>query len=211
MNIHPAVTIILLGVCLLIGGCGKAPGPVLDLKVSDGDWTAYQRSLEAIAARQTPEERKEFEQALQEMKFQAMLDDGRTSSGPEINGRVRAQIAGLTVRDVLVLNLTIKLGRKQEQEEALVRSLTKNSRLRTRDGDVASASFLQSVKDDLAKKLETLRSEIAVLEQRINELQPGHIISREPGAPTDEPVPLKDLDERPEMKKPAPTDRRKLA
>lgn len=195
----------------LLAGCTKQPTSVLDMQVSKGDWSDYRRSLEAIDARQTPEERKEFTEAMQEMKFQAMLGDHRMSTGSEINALVRAQVAGLSVRDVLVLNLTIKLGRKQEQETALIRAITKNKRLRTREGDNASAAFLQSVQASQPRQLESVRAEIAALEKRINELLPGHIAPRAPVPPADEIVPGKDLDDAPQLRQAAPPDPRKTA
>ncbi len=193
-----------------LAGCGRAPGPVLDLKIADGDWSDYHRSLEIIDARQTPEERREFREALQEMKYQAMLGDHRPSTPQEIGAHVRAQTAGLTVRDVLVLSCTIKLDRKREQEKALVRSITRNKRLRTREGDEASATFLQSVHASQAKDLHALRGEISALVKRINELLPGQIPT--PRSPADDGiVPGPELDEAPRLKKTAPADRRKLA
>lgn len=39
----------LLCLGLVLAGCGQAPGPVLDMKISDGDWKDYTDSLQAIA------------------------------------------------------------------------------------------------------------------------------------------------------------------
>lgn len=166
----PAFAIALVGIELL-AGCGKAPVAVLELKISAGDWTDYQRSLQAIADRQTPGERKEFEQALQELKFQAMHGDG-PSKNPTLRGDVRAQLAGLSVRDVLVLSGTMRLDRKKEQEAALLRSIAMNARLKTRPGDAESAGVLQGVRAEQAKQLGALRAEIAALTRRIEELSP---------------------------------------
>ncbi len=166
-----ALGIILLCLTLLPAGCSKAPGPVLDVKISDGDWNDYNRSLEAIADRQSPAERAEFAQALQELKYHAMSGEGQ-APGPGINASVREQISGLAVRQVLVTGLSIKLGRKQEAEQALVRSITMNDRLRTKPGDDASADFLASVRRGQAQQLKTLRDEISALTKRITELGP---------------------------------------
>lgn len=156
---------------LALPACSRAPEPVLDLKIAKGDWADYNRSLQAIADRQTLEERKEFEQALQELKFQSMFGDG-PSKNPVLRGDVRAQLAGLTVRDVLVLSSTIRLDRKKEQEAALIRSIGMNGRLKTRPGDDASAEVLEGVRDEQARQLDALRADIAALAKRIDELSP---------------------------------------
>lgn len=166
-----ALGALLLCLMLLPAGCGKASVPVLDLKISDGDWNDYNRSLEAIAERQTPEERTEFAKALQELKYHAMSGESQ-SPGPGVNASIREQVAGLAVRQVLVTGLSIKLGRKQEEEKALLRSIMMNHRLRPKPGDEASADFLQSVRSGQAKRLKSLRDEISVLTKRIEELAP---------------------------------------
>lgn len=164
------VSVAVLGLALLVG-CDRAPLPVLDLQVAKGDWADYHRSLQAISDRQTPEERKEFEQALQELKFQAMLGDG-PSKNPVLRGEVREQIAGMSVRDVLILGGTIRLDRKKEQEKALLRSVLMNARLKTKPGDDASAEFLDGVRTEQARQMQALRAEIADLKQRLAELSP---------------------------------------
>ncbi len=161
----------LLCLTLQLAGCGKSPVPVLDLKISDGDWTDYNRSLEAIAARQTAEERVEFAKALQELKYHAMSGEGQ-APGPGVNASVREQVAGLEVRQVLVTGLSIKLGRKQEEQKALLRSFVMNARLRTKPGDDASAEFLESVRGGQSKQLQSLHTEISALKKRLGELGP---------------------------------------
>jgi hypothetical protein len=175
---HPIPASVALGVTLLClglvtAGCGKDPVPVLDLKISDGDWNDYHRSLEIIAGRQTAEERVEFAKALQELKYHAMSGEGQ-APGPGVNASVREQIAGLAVRQVLVTGLSIKLGRKQAEEKALVRSIVMNDRLRTKPGDEDSANFLESVRSGQAKQLKSLRDEVSALTKRIEELGPPH-------------------------------------
>ena len=177
-----------LTAALALAGCTKAPVAVLDMRISTGDWTDYHRSLEAIDARQTPAERVEFAHALQELKFQAMA--GGDSTNPKISAALRAQIAGWAVRDILVLGLTIKADRKQEELKALLRSIRKNHTLRTKPGDTESATFLASVHQNQDKQLAALRADLAAIEARLSELDPGR------ARPKDE-VPLKDLDERP--------------
>lgn len=171
---HPfpvALGVILLWLMLLPAGCNKAPVPVLDLKISAGDWNDYHRSLEVIAERQTAEERAEFATALQELKYHAMSGEGQ-APGPGVNASIREQVAGLAVRQVLATGLSIRLGRKQTEEKALVRSIVMNDRLRTKPGDEASADFLASVRSNQAKQLKSLRDEISALTTRIGELGP---------------------------------------
>ena len=168
-----ALGVALLCLTMLPAGCSKSPVPVLDLKISNGDWNDYNRSLEVIAERQTPEERAEFARALQELKYHAMSGEGQ-APGPGVNASLREQVAGLAVRQVLVTGLSIKLGRKQEEEKALVRSIMMNHRLRTKPGDDASADFLESVRSGQAKQLKALRDEISTLTKRIEELEPPH-------------------------------------
>lgn len=199
-----ALGITLLCLTLLPAGCSKAYVPVLDLKISAGDWKDYNRSLEVIAERQTPEERVEFGKALQELKYHAMSGEGE-APGPGVNASVRDQVAGLAVRQVLVTGLSIRLGRKQEQQKALLRSIMMNHRLRTKPGDEASAAFLESTHANQAKQLAGLREEISLLTRRIDELRSGPPGSSEPIVPGDK------LDEQPEFKRPPPPDKRKTA
>lgn len=162
----------LLSLGLLLTSCRQAPESTLDLEISKGDWSDYHRSLERIAERQTAEEKVEFAKALEELKYQAMIADGQ-SPGMEINAALREKIAGLAVRDVLVLGHTIRLGRKRDEEKALLRSIAMNQRLRTKPGDEASATFLASTHVNQSKQLDTLRAEIAALDRRVNELSPS--------------------------------------
>lgn len=173
---RPIPVPVALGLALLCltlpAGCGKAPVPVLDLKISNGDWNDYNRSLELIAERQTPEERVEFAKALQELKYHAMSGEGQ-APGPGVNASIREQVAGLAVRQVLVTGLSIRLGRKQEEQKALLRSFVMNARLRTKPGDDASAEFLESVRGGQSKQLQSLHDEISDLTKRIEELAPA--------------------------------------
>lgn len=190
-----ALSFTLLCLALLPAGCSKAPVPVLDLKVSDGDWNDYNRSLEVIAERQTPEERIEFAKALQELKYHAMSGEGQ-APGPGVNASIREQVAGLAVRQVLVTGLSIKLGRKQEEEKALVRSIMMNHRLRTKPGDEASAAHLEALRITQAKQLKALRDEISAQTKRLDELNPSRSQSRPPAFRPEEP------EEQPVLKKP---------
>jgi hypothetical protein len=175
---------------LALAGCGKSPGPVLDARISQGDWSDYHHSLEVIDARQRPAERTEFAEALQELKFQAMAGGGKSNA--DLSSDLRAQVAGWTVRDVLVLGLTIKADRKQEEEKALRRSMRRNQRLRTKPGDTDSAGFLASVHTTQAQQLATLQAEIGRIEARLKELDPGW---QKP-----HPAAAEDLEERPAPK-----------
>lgn len=175
-----ALSVVLLCVTLLPAGCSKAPVPVLDLKISDGDWNDYNRSLELISERQTADERVEFAKALQELKYHAMSGEGQ-APGPGVNASIREQVAGLAVRQVLVTGLSIKLGRKQEEQKALLRSFVMNARLRTKPGDDASAEFLESVRGGQSKQLQSLHNEISALTKRLEELGPPR--TRQPATP----------------------------
>lgn len=183
--IHALVTICS---AVMLAACTKAPVAIVDMSISKGDWTDYHRSLQAIDARQSPEERTEFARALQELKFQALANDAQP--GPETSAAIRDQIAGWTVRDVLVLGLTIKADRKHEEEKALLRSIRRNRRLRTKPGDTESATFLASVNENQDKQLAALRAEIAALESRLDFLSPKREKKTDIVAP-------EDLDERP--------------
>lgn len=175
---------------LLLAGCPQPPTDTLDLRISEGDSSDYERSLQVIADRQTAAERTEFAQALQELRYQAMTADGRRS-GTDLNAALREQIAGLAVRDVLVLGGTIRLRRKQAEDQALLRSLLMNQRLRTKPGDTDSADFLDSVRGGQSRQLQVLREEISALKRRLDELKPAR---DQAGAPV---VPLGETDERP--------------
>lgn len=194
LPVSVALGLTLLCLTLLPAGCGKASVPVLDLKISDGDWKDYNRSLELIAERQTPEERMEFAKVLQELKYHAMSGEGQ-APGPEVNASVREQVAGLAVRQVLVTGLSIKLGRKQEEEKALVRSIMMNRRLRTKPGDDASAAHLETVRASQAQQLKGLRAEISALTKRLDDLNPARTQTRPPAFRPEE------QDEKPVMKK----------
>jgi hypothetical protein len=177
---------------LSLVACTKAPIAVVDLPISKGDWIDYNRSLETIDARQTPAERAEFARALQELKFQALAN--HLAPGPDTASAIRDQIAGWTVRDVLVLGLTIKADRKHEEEKALLRSIRRNRRLRTKPGDTESATFLASVNENQDKQLAVLRAEIAALEHRLDTLSPKRERRSEVVTPDE-------LDERPVAEK----------
>lgn len=199
-----SVGIIALGI-LLLAGCSREPVPVLELRVSEGDWREYSRSLDDISGRLAPAERSEFTNALQELKYEAMMADN-AAPGADLNAALRGKIAGWRVRDVLIAGHTFRLNRKQEEEKALRHSIAMNRRLRTRPGDEASATFLQATHVNQAKQWETLHEEIVRIQKRLNELDPTLSKEWPVFAPLEEPEPVVatgELEQKPVMKKPA--------
>jgi hypothetical protein len=180
---------------IALTGCTRTEVPVLDLKISGGDWKDYLRSLTVIHDRQTAEERAEFQQALNELKYQGMTSEGR-SPGADVDTYLREKLADFTVRDALTLGHLIRLERKQSDERALLRSIAKNKLLRTKPDDEASANFLESTHANQAKQLHLLREELRALDRRIEQLNPGR----------EKVIPLGELDELPKITGPAPRE-----
>ena len=84
--------------------------------------------------------------------------------------------------EMLVDDLRRILGRKQEEQKALLRSFVMNARLRTKPGDDASAEFLESVRGGQSKQLQSLHDEISALTKRLGEVSPPR--PRQPAIPS---------------------------
>ncbi len=119
-----------------------------------------------VLERLDPEQKKDLEEALQEIKFHVMANGA--SGGSAVEQGLIARIDGMTVREVLVLGLGWKLERAEKEQADLKAAIPYNSQaVHRREGverlDMASRVERQVERLEAAdKEVSRIRSRIAL-------------------------------------------------
>jgi hypothetical protein len=178
---------------LFIGFCcfGCRPADLLDERVAARTsldlimWRAH------IAARQTPQERRELDDMIQELKFSVMLK-GTATGSEAIDEAVREEIDGVTLRDVLLKGHEAERRRLLVEKARLEACIDANAQRRTRPGDVASAGYLDHLREQQMARLEAIDLDLGIAHERMN--KPGDVARPEPVVEDEG-----DLDEKPQL------------
>jgi hypothetical protein len=155
----------LLGFVLVFGaGCGA--DELMDRTVTAKSPVAFNAWQSRFASRATPEERRQFETALQEIRYKIMADKEATGSDP-ISDALRTKVHGRSVREVLQLGVELRLLRLLKEHAALHTVMRQNAMLQTREGDRASEDYLVQFYQKQLARLEKLEEEIEAADREL--------------------------------------------
>jgi hypothetical protein len=186
---------LLAACCFLLQGCG--PSDPLD-KTVDADspgsfeiWKA--KAYDYLDADQMAE----FEEAVREIKYEAMATSAATGS-EAVNEAARQAVNGRTVRNVMERGLAWELSRLQAERWAQNSAASANFHARTKPGDTESASYLHDIVQrqearvrDADAAINLVRRKLVALDPLWNDTQylrpPAKPAVRQPAMPTPEP------------------------
>jgi hypothetical protein len=160
-----------IGALVLIGLCwlGCRPADILDEEVSARTpfnlmmWRAH------IGRKQTPQERQELDDMIQELSLQVMIK--KTATGSDgVDAAVRAEIDGVTLREVLLKGQEAKQQRLDLEKTQLEVCIDANSLRRTRPGDAASVAYLRHYIGQQMARLETIDRDLQFTAERLAQL-----------------------------------------
>ena len=153
------LTLTLVGIGLIGGsfGCSRNP-PLDDIVAARSDFGLLMWKAD-VAGDFTREEWHDFDEAVKELKYTIMAS-GEASGSDGVRDALLQKIDGKSVRQVLALGLGDRLRRLTKDRDDLTGYLAHNQRLRTKEGDNASADYLDNVRDQQAKRLELLNEQI---------------------------------------------------
>lgn len=163
-----AVALFRAGTALIMVGC--TPTPRLERKVPADSPSAFGSWQGRARSQFTPDEWREFEEALQEIKLKLMADN-EASGTDNVNTAMRAKIDGRTVREVLQLGYSGKLWRLGVERSELERMINENATLLTRPGDTASAEYLERKHRDQTARLNKVIEQIRVIQEKLAALE----------------------------------------
>jgi hypothetical protein len=186
---------IVVAACIFAQGCGRSDP--LDMTVDADSFVALVMWKDKAADRLGPVQMAEFDEAVREIKFEAMAD-GAASGTEAVEEVAREMINGRTARDVMEMGLEWEMSRLQAEHWALDTASSSNARARTKPGDTDSANYLQGIvqrQDARAreedKEIERIRKQLIALDPqwvRTEFVRPFRkAASSQPAAPT--PVP----------------------
>jgi hypothetical protein len=148
------------GVLFLSNGCARTPAhrQAVDA-ASPITFTLWQAKIQKDL---TPEEWRWFGVAMQEFKFQLMLDQKMTGS-EAIDTAVRTRINGRPFLDVMREGLEAHLMRKTAERDELESAIAINAKRKLPPGDDAMRRELDAHQENLRKKLAALNDELAAV------------------------------------------------
>jgi hypothetical protein len=156
---------LLVLVSLFVASCdSRSP---LDREVKAGsteEWQAWQ-SRGYVPA----DYRADFDKAIQELKIRVMNEKG-TSQSDVLNEGMRARIHGNTLREVLIAGFQARRDRLERERLEVQARLDHDSRLKTREGDVDSAAYLNSILQPARDRIATLQNEVKAIDAKIRDL-----------------------------------------
>jgi len=161
--------LILLLFLVAAAGCGPSDPlsrPVVaDSAVTHALWRS--RSEPHLSKQQWVE----FDEALQELRFQLMREKAGGSS-EAVERALHAAIHNRSIREVMIEGTQSRLLRLIAVRDELDRMIKTNSRLRTKPGDRESQDYLNYRRNDQTDRLEQLQAEILAMETRLAKLKP---------------------------------------
>ncbi len=180
-SIQRTLVVTLLGFVLIFGGgCGASD--LMDQTVSAKSPVAFNAWQSRFASRASSDERRQFETALQEIRYKIMADKEATGSDP-ISDALRKKVHERSVREVLQLGGELRLLRLLKEHAALHAVMRQNAMLQTREGDKASEDYLVQFHQKQLARLEKLEAEIEAADR---ELAPLMDVTRRSLLPTTE-------------------------
>jgi hypothetical protein len=163
--------LVTMGILLLIGFCatGCRPTNILEEKVDGRTPFGFVIWRAQIAEKQTPQERQELAEMIQEVNYW-VTTNGIATGSVAVEEAVRAEIDGITVRELLRKGYEAKRQRLDLEKVRLEDDVATNSRLQTRPGDTDSADYLARVRQEQTNRLDKTIRELRFINKRLDEL-----------------------------------------
>ncbi len=185
-------------------GCG--PRDPLDISVDAKNYVAFSLWESDASSRLTVQELKDFNEALQEIKFRIMAD-GTAAGRDGVEQAAWEMIDEKTVRDVIRMGLSRELERMQAERAALATAMDRNGRVITRPDDVASKSYLSFLHEREADHLNSVNAQISHARERLAAYGLSAEISTQPREGTNETSEAASEDEPPVLLTPKSSNR----
>ena len=119
---------------------------------------------------------------IQELSLSVMLKGAATGS-EGVDTAVRAEIDGITLRELLLKGQEAKRQRLDLEKTRLEVCIDANSRRRTRPGDTASADYLDHFREQQSARLATVVHELGIANERLAQLggsaRPAPVVVKE--------------------------------
>jgi hypothetical protein len=163
--------LVTMGMLLLIGFCatGCRPTNLLDEKVDGRTPFGFVMWRAQLAEKQTPQERQELAETIQEVNYW-VTTNGIATGSVAVDEAVRAEIDGVTVRELLLKGYEAKRQRLDLEKVRLEDDVATNSQLQTRPGDTDSADYLARVRQEQTDRLDKTIRDLRVINKRLDEL-----------------------------------------
>jgi hypothetical protein len=152
--------LILAGLAVCVAGCARQD-PLGRVVAASNDMGLMMWKADH-AGDLGAEDLKAFDEAVQEIKYQAMAPGA--ADGTSVQERIYGRIDGVSVREIVKTGFGFKLQRLTQQRGDLEAFIARNSRLRTRAGDDESADYLKDFKEKQTAKLAGLDQQIQATE-----------------------------------------------
>jgi hypothetical protein len=163
--------LVTMGILLLFGFCaaGCRPTNPLEEKVDGRTPFGFVMWRAQIAEKQTPQERQELAEMIQEVNYW-VTTNGIATGSVAIDEAVREEIDGVTVRELLLKGYEAKRQRLDLEKVMLEDDVATNSRLQTRPGDTDSADYLALVRQEQTDRLDKIIRDLRFINKRLDEL-----------------------------------------
>jgi hypothetical protein len=155
------------GVLLWSAGCG--PSDPLDTRFTVRQAADYNQQRSLLPRGLSAEQLKDFDEAVLALKYDVMTR-GETKGSDAVMEQVVSQISGKTLREILGMGWSARLQRLEVERVKLQELVDHNARLKTRPGDTASSDFLNSVRDEHARRVATIMQDQETARRRLAEL-----------------------------------------
>jgi hypothetical protein len=162
-----ARTATIAGILLCGAGCGPSDPLETRFKVQQAADYDQQRSL--LPRGLSAEQLKDFDDAVLALKYDVMTR-GEAKGSDAVMEQVVTQISGKTLREILGLGWSAKLHRLEVERVKLQELVDHNARLKTRPGDTASSDFLNSVRDEHARRVAVIVQDQETARRKLAEL-----------------------------------------
>jgi hypothetical protein len=163
--------LVTMGILLLFGFCaaGCRPTNLLEEKVDGRTPFGFVMWRAQIAEKQTPQERQELAEMIQEVNYW-VTTNGIATGSVAIDEAVREEIDGVTVRELLLKGYEAKRQRLDLEKVMHEDDVATNSRLQTRPGDTDSADYLALVRQEQTDRLDKIIRDLRFINKRLDEL-----------------------------------------
>jgi hypothetical protein len=169
-DIFPRVVI--MGAVLLAGFCvtGCHPANLLDEEVEARTSFGFVMWRGHMAKKQTRQQRQELDDAIQELSFGVMTYTNATGSDP-IDGAVRAEINGSTLRGLLLKGYEAKRLRIGREKAHLAYDVEETSRIWSHLEKSDSAVYLAQARQRQIDRLKEITADLEFINKRLDELE----------------------------------------